>query len=55
MAQSNIAESAGHFTVCTPPDTPPLADHLARDKEHFYQNDEMIEETQWLEQLCKMT
>ncbi len=43
------------FTVCTPPDAPPLADHLARDKEHFYQNDEIIEETQWLEQLRKMT
>ena len=43
------------FTVCTPLDAPPLADHLARDKDHFYQNDEMIEETLWLEQLRKMT
>ena len=43
------------FTVCTPLDAPPLADHLARDKEHFYQNDEMIEEPLWLEQLRKMT
>ena len=42
------------FTVCTPLDTPPLADHLARDKEHFYQNDEMIEETQWLERLHEL-
>ena len=32
-----------------------LADHLARDKDHFYQNDEIMEETLWLEQLCKMT
>ena len=31
------------FTVCTPLDAPPLADHLARDRNHFYQNDEMIE------------
>ena len=43
------------FAVCTPLDTPLLADHLARDKDHFYQNDEMIEETLWLEQLRKMT
>ena len=37
--------------VCTPLDAPPLADHLARDKEHFYQNDEMIEEPLWRERL----
>ncbi len=43
------------FTVCTPLDAPPLADHLARDKEYFYQNDEMIEETLWLERLHEMT
>ena len=43
------------FTVCTPVGAALLADHLARDKDHFYQNDEMIEETQWLEQLRKMT
>ena len=42
------------FTVCTPVDALPFADHLDRDKDHFYQNDEMIEETQWLEQLRKM-
>jgi len=36
-------------------DAPPLADHLARDKNHFYQNDEMIEEPLWREQLRKMT
>ena len=39
------------FAVCPPLDAPPLADHLARDKEHFYQNDEMIEELLWLERL----
>jgi len=39
------------FTVCTPLDAPPLADHLARDKDHFYQNDEMIEEPLWRERL----
>ena len=42
------------FTVCTPPDAPPLADHLARDKEHFYQNDEMIDETLWRERLHEL-
>ena len=39
------------FTVCTPLNAFPLADHLARDKDHFYQNDEMIEKTLWLERL----
>ena len=39
------------FTVCTPLDAPLLADHLARDKDHFYQNDERIEEAQWRERL----
>ena len=43
------------FVVCTPLDAAPLADHLARDKDHFYQNDEMIEETLWLERLHEMT
>ena len=42
------------FTVCTPIDAAPLADHLARDKEHFYQNDEMIEEPLWLERLHEL-
>ena len=39
------------FIVCTPLDAAPLADHLARDKDHFYQNDEMIDEMLWLERL----
>ena len=39
------------FTVCTPLDAPLLADHLARDKDHVYQNDEIIEETLWRERL----
>ena len=43
------------FTVCTPVDAALLGDHLARDKDHFYQNDEIMEETLWLEQLRKMT
>ena len=42
------------FTVCTPLDAPPLADHLARDKYHFYQNDEMIEELLWREKLHEL-
>ena len=39
------------FTVCTPLDAPLFADHLAYDKEHFYQNDEIIEERLWRERL----
>ncbi len=42
------------FTVCTPLDALPLADHLAHDKGHFYQNDEIIEEPLWLERLQSM-
>lgn len=42
------------FTVCTPLEVDPLADHLARDKYHSYQNDEIIEETVWLERLHKI-
>ena len=42
------------FTVYTPMDAAPLADHLARDKEHFYQNDEVIEETLWRERLHEL-
>lgn len=42
------------FTVCTPLEVDPLADHLARDKYHFYQNGEIIEETVWLERLHKI-
>ena len=34
-----------------PWDAPLLTDHLARDKDHFYQNDERIEEAQWRERL----
>ena len=37
------------FTVCTPVDAALLVDHLARDQDHFYQNDEIMEETLWLE------
>ena len=42
------------FTVCTPVDAAPFADHLARDKDHFYQNDEIIEETLWRERLHEL-
>ena len=45
---------SGQFYGMHPLDAPPLADHLARDKDHLYQNDEIMEETQWLEQLRKM-
>ena len=44
----------GSFTVCTPIDAAPLADHLARDKDYFYQNDEMIDETLWRERLHEL-
>ena len=43
------------FAVCTPLNAPPLSDHLARDKDHFYRNDERIEELLWLERLREMT
>ena len=43
------------FTVCTPLDAPLLADHLARDKDRFYWNDELADEAQWLERLRAMT
>lgn len=42
------------FTVCTPLDAAPLTDHLARDKFHFYQNDEIIEEALWLKRLQRI-
>lgn len=42
------------FTVCTPVDAAPFADHLARDKDHFYQSDEIIEETLWRERLHEL-
>lgn len=42
------------FTVCTPLDAPPLADHLARDKDHFYRNDEITDEAQWMKHLHRM-
>lgn len=32
------------FTVCTPLDAAPPDGHLGRDKDHFYQNDERMEE-----------
>ena len=43
------------FVVCTPLDAAPLADHLARDKDRCYQDDEMSEETLGLERLHEMT
>lgn len=50
-----IKGGSGQFLICTPVDAALLVDHLACDKDHFYQNDEMMEETLWLEQLRKMT
>ena len=38
-----------------PAERAPLSDHLARDKDHFYRNDERIEELLWLERLREMT
>ena len=50
-----MVEQPSHCPVwLLPLDAPPLADHLARDKEHFYQNDEMIEEPLWLERLYEL-
>lgn len=42
------------FTLCTPLDAPIFADHLTRDKHHFYWNNEIMEENQWLERLHNM-
>ena len=50
-----MSQDEAGFTVCTPLDAAPPDGHLARDKDHFYQNDEMIEETLWLERLHEMT
>ena len=54
LLKFGMSQDEDGFTVCTPLDAPPLADHLARDKEHFYQNDEMIEEPLWLERLHEL-
>lgn len=43
------------FKVCTPLDAPILSDHLARDKYHFYRNDEVTDEEKWMEYLHRMT
>ena len=50
-----MSQDEDGFTVCTPLDVAPPDGHLGRDKDHFYQNDEMIEETLWLERLHEMT
>lgn len=42
------------FVLCTPLDASPFADYLAKDKDHFYWNDEIVEEMQWLERLRAM-
>ena len=49
-----MSQDEDGFTVCTPLDAAPPDGHLARDKDHFYQNDEIIEETVWLERLHKI-
>lgn len=39
-----MAQDEDGFTVCAPLDTVPPDGHLGRDKAHFYQNDERMEE-----------
>lgn len=39
-----MSQDEDGFTVCTPLDAAPPDGHLARDKDHFYQNDERMEE-----------
>ena len=39
-----MSQDEDGFTVCTPLDVAPPDGHLGRDKDHFYQNDERMEE-----------
>ena len=39
-----MSQDEDGFTVCTPLDAAPPDGHLARDKDHFYQNDERMED-----------
>ncbi len=39
-----MSQDEDGFTVCTPLDAAPPDGHLGRDKDHFYQNDERMEE-----------
>ena len=55
LLKFGMSQDEDGFTVCTPLDAAPPDGHLGRDKDHFYQNDERIEEPLWLERLHKMT
>ena len=39
-----MSQDEDGFTVCTPLDAAPPDGHRGRDKDHFYQNDERMEE-----------
>ena len=39
-----MSQDEDGFTVCTPLGAAPPDGHLGRDKDHFYQNDERMEE-----------
>ena len=39
-----MSQDEDGFTVCTPLNAAPPDGHLGRDKDHFYQNDERMEE-----------
>ena len=44
LLKFGMSQDEDGFTVCTPLDAAPPDGHLGRDKDHFYQNDERMEE-----------
>ena len=44
LQKFGMSQDEDGFTVCTPLDAAPPDGHLGRDKDHFYQNDERMEE-----------
>ena len=44
LLKFGMSQDEDGFTVCTPLDVAPPDGHLGRDKDHFYQNDERMEE-----------
>lgn len=44
LLKFGMSQDEDGFTVCTPLDAAPPNGHLGRDKDHFYQNDERMEE-----------
>lgn len=44
LLKFGMSQDEDGFTVCTPLDAAPPDGHFGRDKDHFYQNDERMEE-----------